>query len=77
MTCAQGLLRLLWGGGEVGMLRDCFKALSNDAMKPSKMKRHLMGKLRSLLANSSHFFKENVKNPLRKKKAFTKSLLSN
>ena len=23
MTCAQGLLRLLWGGGpEVGMLRD-------------------------------------------------------
>ena len=26
MTCAQGLLRLLWGGGgpEVGVLRDCF-----------------------------------------------------
>ena len=27
MTCAQGLLRLLWGGGgggpEVGVLRDC------------------------------------------------------
>ena len=24
MTCAQGLLRLLWGGPEVGVLRDCF-----------------------------------------------------
>ena len=23
MTCAQGLLRLLWGGTEVGVLRDC------------------------------------------------------
>ena len=23
MTCAQGLLRLLWGGPEVGVLRDC------------------------------------------------------
>ena len=22
MTCAQGLLRLLWGGSEVGVLRD-------------------------------------------------------
>ena len=22
MTCAQGLLRLLWGGPEVGVLRD-------------------------------------------------------
>ena len=22
MTCAQGLLRLLWGGAEVGVLRD-------------------------------------------------------
>ena len=26
MTCAQGLLRLLWGGPEVGVLRDCSKA---------------------------------------------------
>ena len=26
MTCAQGLLRLLWAGGaEVGVLRDCIK----------------------------------------------------
>ena len=25
MTCAQGLLRLLWGGPEVGVLRDCCK----------------------------------------------------
>ena len=24
MTCAQGLLRLLWGGPEVGVLRHCF-----------------------------------------------------
>ena len=24
MTCAQGLLRLLWGGPEVGVLRDWF-----------------------------------------------------
>ena len=24
MTCAQGLLRLLWGGPEIGVLRDCF-----------------------------------------------------
>ena len=26
MTCAQGLLRLLWGGPEVGVLRDCIPA---------------------------------------------------
>ena len=25
MTCAQGLLRLLWGGPEVGVLRDWWK----------------------------------------------------
>ena len=25
MTCAQGLLRLLGGGPEVGVLRDCVK----------------------------------------------------
>ena len=24
MICAQGLLRLLWGGPEVGVLRGCF-----------------------------------------------------
>ena len=29
MTCAQGLLRLLWGGGpEVGVLRDCAHVIS-------------------------------------------------
>ena len=27
MTCAQGLLRLLWGGPEVGVLRDCLQLL--------------------------------------------------
>ena len=27
MTCAQGLLRLLWGGPEVGVLRDCLQEL--------------------------------------------------
>ena len=27
MTCAQGLLRLLWGGPEVGVLRDCMFCL--------------------------------------------------
>ena len=26
MTCAQGLLRLLWGGPEVGVLRDWLNA---------------------------------------------------
>ena len=26
MTCAQGLLRLLWGGPEVGVLRDWAEA---------------------------------------------------
>ena len=26
MTCAQGLLRLLWGGPEVGVLRDWVRA---------------------------------------------------
>ena len=25
MTCAQGLLRLLWGGPEVGVLRDWYQ----------------------------------------------------
>ena len=29
MTCAQGLLRLLWGGPEVGVLRDCSE-LTNE-----------------------------------------------
>ena len=29
MTCAQGLLRLLWGGAEVGVLRDCLHAHTN------------------------------------------------
>ena len=37
MTCAQGLLRLLWGGGaEVGVLRDCvdvqYTDLSNEVI---------------------------------------------
>ena len=27
MTCAQGLLRLLWGGPEVGVLRDCVRVV--------------------------------------------------
>ena len=30
MTCAQGLLRLLWGGPEVGVLRDCIKIYNNN-----------------------------------------------
>ena len=29
MTCAQGLLRLLWGGPEVGVLRDCVRGLAS------------------------------------------------
>ena len=29
MTCAQGLLRLLWGGPEVGVLRDCHSVSLN------------------------------------------------
>ena len=34
MTCAQGLLRLLWGGGaEVGVVRDCL-LLSFNAFMP-------------------------------------------
>ena len=31
MTCAQGLLRLLWGGPEVGVLRDCMQAYLQPA----------------------------------------------
>ena len=30
MTCAQGLLRLLWGGPEVGVLRDCIGVIENE-----------------------------------------------
>ena len=30
MTCAQGLLRLLWGGPEVGVLRDCMHAIIKE-----------------------------------------------
>ena len=30
MTCAQGLLRLLWGGPEVGVLRDWPKCKRKD-----------------------------------------------
>ena len=29
MTCAQGLLRLLWGGPEVGVLRDWLLMIQN------------------------------------------------
>ena len=31
MTCAQGLLRLLWGGPEVGVLRDWFEVVSKHS----------------------------------------------
>ena len=47
MTCAQGLLRLLWGGGpEVGVLRDCvqlnvFKILVNIFVAHSFSTQHL------------------------------------
>ena len=34
MTCAQGLLRLLWGGAEVGVLRDCKHAMSRVTFGP-------------------------------------------
>ena len=30
MTCAQGLLRLLWGGPEVGVLRDWLVVLQYE-----------------------------------------------
>ena len=33
MTCAQGLLRLLWGGPEVGVLRDCQQLLPCSSYK--------------------------------------------
>ena len=33
MTCAQGLLHLLWGGPEVGVLRDCYQEFSNGKNK--------------------------------------------
>ena len=48
MTCAQGLLRLLWGGPEVGVLRDC-------SWGPSKESHSLLYKsyLRSLLTYAS------------------------
>ena len=34
MTCAQGLLRLLWGGAEVGVLRDWMEVLKNPDFAP-------------------------------------------
>ena len=33
MTCAQGLLRLLWGGPEVGVLRDWADSFSTAKRK--------------------------------------------
>ena len=33
MTCAQGLLRLLWGGAEVGVLRDWLCSHPNDKIE--------------------------------------------
>ena len=36
MTCAQGLLRLLWGGPEVGVLRDWADGLVNRRTTFSK-----------------------------------------
>ena len=35
MTCAQGLLRLLWGGAEVGVLRHWVRlAYFHDLLRP-------------------------------------------
>ena len=41
MTCAQGLLRLLWGGAEVGVLRDCNREQVNHAQTINDHRRGL------------------------------------
>ena len=46
MTCAQGLLRLFWGGPEVGVLRDC---LQRHNLKNSVASRHAADKIVRLL----------------------------
>ena len=33
MTCEQGLLRLLWGGAEVGVLRHCIQGTSEKVRR--------------------------------------------
>ena len=38
MTCAQGLLRLLWGGGaEVGELRDCETGPADESKRTKRV----------------------------------------
>ena len=40
MTCAQGLLRLLWGGPEVGVLRDwlpVYEKLNHEQLERLKL----------------------------------------
>ena len=42
MTCAQGLLRLLWGGPEVGVLRDCLLFFIFPTAVTSFLRFHLL-----------------------------------
>ena len=55
----------------------CFKALSNDAMKPSKMKRHLTSEHPEFANKLQSFFERKRKEYFKQKEGFTKSHLSN
>ena len=55
----------------------CYKALSNESMKPAKLKRHLMTQHPELTEKPPSFFERKKKEYLKQKKAFSKSLVSN
>ena len=55
----------------------CFKVLSNDAMKPTKMKRYLMSEHPEFANKPQPFFERKSKEYFRQKKVLQKSLLPN
>ena len=55
----------------------CYKTLSNECMKPAKLKWHLMTQHPELTGKPQTFFERKKKEYLKQKKVFTKSLISN
>ena len=55
----------------------CYKTLSNECMKPAKLKGHLITQHPVLTGKPQTFFERKKKEYLKQKKVFTKSLVSN
>ena len=56
MTCAQGLLRLLWGRPEVGVLRDCLlRDLIKFISKNKDSQAYVDGNMESTVTSNSNW----------------------